>query len=207
RASTHGILPRRGMLRPVFDPEGPARASASRVLWLQARRVPSSPWRSLMSVLRSVSKWFRGRGRPAAAVRKLARARLGLESLDARLVPSVFHVTTLADVVAGSLRGAVTQANDHPGADVITFQSGLTGTIALTGGEIDISDDVKINGPGADKLTVSGNNASRIFQVEFGASVNLTGLTIAGGNAGSGNGGGIDNFGALTVSGSVFSGH
>src|SRR5262249_57444788 len=116
----------------------------------------------------------RGRGRPSAAVRKLARARLGLESLDARLVPSVFHVTTLADGVAGSLRDAVTQANAHTGADVITFQSGLTGTIALTGGELDITDDVKINGPGADKLTVSGNNASRIFHVQFVPSVNLT---------------------------------
>src|SRR5215471_18454892 len=102
-------------------------------------RVLSSPWRWLMSVFRSVSKWLRGRGRPAAAVRKPARARLGLESLDARLVPAVFRVTTLADSGPGSLRAAVTQANAHPGADTIAFDDGLSGTIALTGGELDLT--------------------------------------------------------------------
>ena len=109
--------------------------------------------------------------------------------------------------VAGSLRDAITQANAHAGADIIVFQPGLTGTIALTGGELDITDDLKINGPGADKLTVSGNNTSRVFKVEAGETVTISGLTIAGGNAGTGNGGGIDNFGTLTVSNIVFSGN
>src|SRR5215470_13010074 len=142
-----------------------------------------------MSVFRSISKWLWGRGRPAAAVRKPARARLGLEALDARIVPSTFHVTTLADGGAGSLRAAVARANAHPGADTIDFDSGLTGTIALTGGELDITGDLAINGPGAAKLTVSGSNLSRVFQVEAGETVSLSGLTIAGGNAGTGSGG------------------
>src|SRR5262245_25562465 len=106
-----------------------------------------------MSVFRSVSEWLRGRGRPAAAMRKPARARLGLEALDGRLVPAGFHVSTLADGGAGSLRAAVAQADAHAGADTIVFDDGLTGTIALTGGELDITDDLKTNGPGADKLT------------------------------------------------------
>ena len=97
---------------------------------------------------------------------------LPLEQLEGRLVLTAFHVTTLADGVAGSLRDAITQANAHAGADTIDFQPGLTGTIALTGGELDITDDLKINGPGADKLTVSGNNTSRIFKVESGETVN-----------------------------------
>src|SRR5262249_11820453 len=160
-----------------------------------------------MSVFRSGSKWLRGCGRPAAPVRKPARARLGLEALDARIVPSTFHVTTLADGGAGSLRAAVAQADAHPGGDTIVFDEGLTGTIALTGGELDLTDDLKINGPGADRLAVSGGNASRVFEVEAGETVSISGLTIAGGNAGAGNGGGIDNFGALTVSDSVFSGN
>src|SRR5262249_23493134 len=152
------------------------------------------------------SKWSRGRGRPAAAVRKPARARLGLESLDARIVPSTFHVTTLADSGAGSLRAAVARANAHPGAAPLGFASQLPGTIALTGGELDITGDLAITGPGAAKLTVSGSNLSRVFQVEAGETVSISGLTIAGGNAGTGNGGGIDNFGTLTVSNVVFSG-
>src|SRR5262249_5919061 len=104
---------------------------------------------------------------------------------------------------AGSLRAAITQANTQGGADTIDFQPGLTGTIALTGGEFDITDDLTINGPGADKLTVSGNNISRGFKVESGQVVRISGLTISGGNAGSG----LDNFGTLTVSNVVFSGN
>src|SRR5262249_26986795 len=130
-----------------------------------------------------------------------------LEALDARIVPSTFHVTTLADAGDGSLRAAVAQANAHPGADNVVFDDRLTGTIALTSGEIDITDDLKVNGPGADKLTVSGGNLSRVFTVEAGETVSISGLTIAGGSAGTDNGGGIDNFGALTVSDSVFSGN
>src|SRR5262245_43924624 len=131
----------------------------------------------------------------------------GLEALGDRIVPSTFHVTTLADGGAGSLRAAVTQTNAHAGADTIDFQPGLTGTIALTGGEVDITDHVKIDGPGADKLTVSGSNLSRVFKGEAGEAVSISGLTIAGGNASDGNGGGIDSFGALTVSDVVFSGN
>src|SRR5262245_36073833 len=58
-----------------------------------------------------------------------------VEPLGDRIVPAVFHVTTLADSGDGSLRDAVAQANSHAGADVIVFNDGLTGTIALTGGE------------------------------------------------------------------------
>src|SRR5215217_6137645 len=105
---------------------------------------------------------------PRRPRRRPTRRCLPLEQLEGRLVLSAFHVTTLADGVAGSLRAAITQANAHAGPDIIDFQPGLTGTIALTGGELDIIDDVNINGPGADRLTVSGNHASRVFKVEAG---------------------------------------
>src|SRR5262245_3472527 len=78
---------------------------------------------------------------------------LPLEPLEGRLVLSACHVTTLADGGPGSLRDAVARANALPGADVVVFDDGLTGTIALTGGELDLTDDVKIEGPGADELT------------------------------------------------------
>jgi hypothetical protein len=148
-------------------------------------------FRHLPSALRAL-RTFQVNARPPRSSRRRHSLRfLPLEQLEGRLVLSAFHVSTLADSGAGSLRDAITQANSHAGADVITFQEGLTGTIALTGGELEITDGLKINGPGADALTVSGNNASRVFQVEPGATVRLSGLTIAGGNAGIGNGGGI----------------
>src|SRR5262249_6696010 len=61
-----------------------------------------------------------------------------LEPLEARLVLSASHVSTLAAGGAGSLRTAVDKANTHAGADVVVFDDGLTGTTALTGGELDV---------------------------------------------------------------------
>src|SRR5215213_1694805 len=93
-----------------------------------------------------------------------------------------FQVSNLADLGPGSLRQAVLDANGSPGADEVTFQPGLTGTIVLTSGEIPVTDDLVIAGPGAGLLTVSGNNSSRIFLVDDGTAavreVTLSGLTM-----------------------------
>src|SRR5262249_5492196 len=154
-------------------PEEVAGASAS---WgpscFQARWVRSPPpwgrsslwflsWRLFHMVLSWLHRLLNGKSRPVARTARPPFARnrsvLGLEPLGERIVLSTSHVTTLADSGDGSLRAAVAGANAHAGADTIDFQPGLTGTIALTSGEIDITDDLKINGPGADQLTVSGS--------------------------------------------------
>ena len=68
-----------------------------------------------------------------------------------------------------------------------------------------INENLTITGPGAGELTVSGDNASRVFDVAKGKRVALSGLTISHGAAGEG--AGIQNYGTLTVSGSVLSGN
>ncbi len=112
-----------------------------------------------------------------------------------------------------TLRDAITAA-DVTGGN-ITFITGLTGTITLTSALPAFTGQITINGPGANVITVSGNNSTAvgsIFIVNSGATVGVSGLTIANGNAGQNsstgsNGGGIDSAGALTVSNSVFSGN
>jgi hypothetical protein len=149
-------------------------------------------------------RWL-GRWAPARRRRDLgqrSRRRPALEVLESRCVPST--VTNLDDAGAGSLRQAIL---DTPSGGTVDFQPGLTGTIPLTTGELVIDKDLTIAGPGADVLTVSGNAASRVFDVPGSFSVTLTGLTIAGGQAtGNQYGGGISNTGSLTISNATLSG-
>jgi hypothetical protein len=130
--------------------------------------------------------------------------RLGVEQLEDRAVPATFVVTTLADAGLGSLRQAVLDANAAPGADVIRFAGPVRGTIALTGGELGLTDDVRIDGPGAARLAVSGSDLSRVFRIDAGAEVAIDGLTVTHGSALL-RGGGIRNDGTLTLSDAVVS--
>ncbi|NEP12654.1 MAG: DUF4347 domain-containing protein [Symploca sp. SIO2C1] len=131
-------------------------------------------------------------------------------------LPFQITVTTLKDEVnlsdnEISLREAVQFSS--PGA-TINFASNLIyadagfgeGTIGLQLGELVINKDLTINGLGADKLTISGNNASRIFNIDDGNNsnlmdINISGLTIADGNANFG--GGIFNQEELLISNST----
>ena len=111
-----------------------------------------------------------------------------------------FVVLNTSDSGLGSLRQAILNANAHPGPDVIEFVPCLSGTILLTSGELLISDEVFINGPGAPYLAVDGNAASRVFHIGSNMVATITGLTITNGLADFGGGGGIFNDNArLTV--------
>src|SRR5262245_40609041 len=112
-------------------------------------------WQAILGSLpssRAQARPPRGaRGRPGPLC-------LALEQLEGRTVPSTFRVVNLADSGAGSLRQAVLDANAKPGADRITFApAARDGTIALTSGQLSITDDLRIDGPGASRLTVSSN--------------------------------------------------
>ncbi|MCI0358872.1 MAG: hypothetical protein L0211_10370, partial [Planctomycetaceae bacterium] len=110
--------------------------------------------------------------------------RLSCESLEDRTLPSTFTVLNLADSGHGSLRQAVADANALAGPDVVQFAPNLQGTIALTSGELSITDDLTIAGPGESKLTISGSNGSRIFHIRGSdAEVAIRDLTIANGRA------------------------
>jgi len=111
-----------------------------------------------------------------------------------------------------SLRGAIVAANAAAGADTITLPAGtytLTRTNAANQntdftGDLDITDadGLTITGAGARATKVAGGAApfdDRIFDNQAGASATITGLTITGGKAGSGGGGGVRNEGDLTL--------
>jgi CSLREA domain-containing protein len=138
-----------------------------------------------------------------------------------------FEVNTLSDAPADgcttdpngcTLRDAITAAGANTEADVITFQSGLTGTVTLTQGQLQtantVVDDITIQGPGAGAITISGDadgnghdtGDSRILYVSApntgftGTSVAISGLTLSGGYPTSGGiiGGGAIYLGKYT---------
>ncbi len=144
------------------------------------------------------------------------RIRPQLEVLEGRVVPSTLTVTNNQDNGFGSLRAAINAANsDNNSRDTIVFAPNL-GVITLTSGELIITKNLTIQGPatisGGDSFTTGGvAGGSRVFEVD-GASTNVTlsGLTIeygagvafaGGSHAGDGEGGGILNYGTLTLSG------
>jgi hypothetical protein len=115
----------------------------------------------------------------------------------------------------GSLRTAISSVDPNTGG-TITFAPGVTGTVTLTSGELDIGRNLNLIGPGAETLAVSGNNASRVFNISAGATVAISGLTVSGGlsqgatgsDTGSpGQGGGILNSGTLILTGCALSGN
>ena len=144
-----------------------------------------------------------------------------------------------------TLREAITSANTDTafggcvagsGADTITFALPDDPSTISLNSELLIADDLQIDGPGASALTISGNDASRVFFVNpgepgatsgppaTGLSVGITNLTIANGLAKGGNGGApaaaggsggaagmggaiFVNKGTLAMSGVAFSGN
>ncbi|PNW48769.1 UNVERIFIED_CONTAM: hypothetical protein BEN50_01225 [Euhalothece sp. KZN 001] len=129
-----------------------------------------------------------------------------------RVEQAEFTVTTASDSGEGSLRQAIVQANETAGADVITFDSSLSGeTINLTNGQLAITDALTINGLGSDELTIDAGGNSRVFNIDDGDSenevdVSLSDLRITGGST-TELGGGISNSENLTLTNSTFSGN
>ncbi|QEH39040.1 hypothetical protein OJF2_76520 [Aquisphaera giovannonii] len=129
------------------------------------------------------------------------------ERLEDRTVLSTLFVTNPFDTGVpgdGSLRSQIAAAS---AGDTIAFKLNVD-RIALTQGELQISQDLTISGPGACKLTISGHNASRVFDIT-GGTVIIAGLTIADGRADGktpvspGEGGGILNSGNLTLTNDI----
>ena len=115
-------------------------------------------------------------------------------------------VTSNADSGAGSLRQAIL---DAAVGDTITFAGDYT---ILLASQLTISKNLTIDG-GTHSVTVSGNNAVRVFTVNSGVTFNLNNITVANGKTPDGSncpaacGGGILNNGTVNVTNSAFSGN
>jgi hypothetical protein len=125
------------------------------------------------------------------------RFRPALEALEERWVLSTITVLNANDSGSGSLRDALQIAAN---GDTIAFSQTLVGqTITLTSGQLNVFRSVRIEGLGANFLTVSGNDSSRVLEVFSPSTVSIFGLTITHGKDTAFGGAGLYNFGNLTL--------
>jgi CSLREA domain-containing protein len=102
---------------------------------------------------------------------------------------STYTVTNLNDSGSGSLRTAMTSAKSDPAGNIV-FASGVTGTITLQSSLPNValtSGSMTITGPGANKLTISGQNKYQVLVVVSGTA-NISGATITNGFVAAGGG-------------------
>lgn len=105
-------------------------------------------------------------------------------------------VTNSADSGPGSLRATVAAAAS---GDMIVFDTATNGIpIVLTSGEIAITTSLTITGNDTTNTVVSGNNASRIFNITGAGSVAINSMKLTMGNS-------TTNGGAILLSGSMVS--
>ena len=106
-----------------------------------------------------------------------------------------------------SLREAIGIAALMPGSETIEFAPELTETddamISLQSslGQLTLGSDVTIDGPGADRLSISGGDQMRVLNVLSGYSVDIHAVSIVHGNMAGSSGGAIYNLGNLTLDG------
>ena len=132
-----------------------------------------------------------------AIITLLLAAMASMQSVHAATIT----VINTADSGAGSLRQALADASD---GDTINFS--VTGTITLSSGELQVTHNVTVTGPGAATLAVNGNATFRVFEISASTNVTISGLTITNGFyinppfANNPGGAGILNNGVLTLS-------
>ncbi|MCT7982460.1 DUF4347 domain-containing protein [Laspinema sp. A4] len=94
-------------------------------------------------------------------------------------VLAILTVTNANDSGAGSLRNVIASAQ---AGDTILFDPTLANqTITLTSGQLELNKNLTIDGANAPGITISGNNASRVFFVSNSQTVKLANLTLING--------------------------
>jgi hypothetical protein len=93
-----------------------------------------------------------------------------------QLRAATITVTNANNSGTGSLRHALGVAQD---GDRITFA--VTGTITLTSGGLGVFKNVTISGPGADQLSIDGNQSPTQPVFSVSAIATISGLTIRNG--------------------------
>ncbi len=116
---------------------------------------------------------------------------------------------------ACSLRAAVQEANALAGPDVVVVPAGTyvltlvgAGETSAATGDLNVTDDLDLQGAGAATTTLDGNGTDRVLAIAATATVQVSGVTIRNGSFAASDswlvgGGGVANEGTLALTDSV----
>ena len=129
--------------------------------------------------------------------------------------PGGLVTTTLDSALSGSLRACIIWSNTTGGTQTLDVPAGIyTLTVTRTGennavtGDLDITDDIIINGSAAGATIIDGNAIDRVFEIRGSATMTASNLTIRNGDENDGGGIRIEKSGAsLILSSSTISGN
>ena len=127
----------------------------------------------------------------------LVLASFGVRATTYTVTSSADSGGTCPDAANCTLRDAITAASS--GMDIIVFNGDMTITLAST---LTLTNSVTVDATG-NNVTVDGNHAVTVFQVNAGATAQITHLTIQNGSSHTGSG--IYNQGTLTLADSTLS--
>jgi hypothetical protein len=128
--------------------------------------------------------------------------------LTLREALAIVNSPSLPDGLSPQIQAQIQGTLHANGSDTIVFDpTRMTGPIRLGGAQLEVSFSsrtARLRIDGGSGVTVDGNNASRVLQVDGGVQAILDHLTISHGRI-VGNGGGILNAGALVLTNSTLS--
>jgi predicted outer membrane repeat protein len=177
----HNLLDQSIVVSPESDTDSPRIKSKKRL-------AVSSLALALVLIAFSLM-WLNAPAAQASVSLKSIKDNLQLAPLSATLT-----VTSTADSGPGTLRDALATASD---GDTINFSVAANSIITLTSGELTVNTSVTIDGSTATNLIVSGNGASRVFNLN--APATLIGFTITRGKVTGDSGGGLSTASAITL--------
>lgn len=132
--------------------------------------------------------------------RLLGCAAFAVALFAAPSVASAFVVTNTHDAGPGSLRQAITDAENNPGRDTVNIVA--TGTVTLASTLPTITQDLIVNGPAMSQFVVSGADNLQPLRIQSG-NASISSLTVTHGSCtgacGSTGGGGIYNAGGTVT--------
>jgi hypothetical protein len=108
-----------------------------------------------------------------------------------------------------TLRAAIMESNAQPGVDIVQLPAGLF-VLSLQGadedngftGDLDVTDSAILKHAGGGVSTIDGNGIDRVLETHVGVTLELSGMTITGGDQSPG--AGILNHGTLWVTSVLF---